>query len=406
MTKIKMVSLGLHFLLLLSIGCNKPAQYTKSIKRVDELSCTTPEFQGFRTTFKLAELPPNVEMRSDGLPLLESNKDAPVALFLDFDGGTYYGYDDVYGPADLDGDESSFNSNEATRIYNAYMHVVKAFAPFNVNVTTVESVARASQQWAWLIISDDYSKTGGKGKISIFDRSKYRNGRPREATALAGAQAILRPRSYEEGYLLIHELGHNLGLEHGGLFKGKKFLEYSDLPADERQDFDIYDAKMEGYIKLADIDDDSIDKDYVGTYLGGRIYENGPWTFRWGLQITEDNYLQDPIKIISDITGFAEKAVNPDPDPDDMDQNQPDDMDQNQPDDMDQNEPDDMDQNEPDDMDQNEPDDMDQNEPDDMSNSDSEEEDETNSDDAVKTDDKDEIVDEDLGSDSCVMPQR
>ncbi len=81
---------------------------------------------------------------SSGLmvPALNSLPNAAASLYLDFDGH----FESVWGqytnvtspPLDLDGDASSFSSEELTYIEDVWEIVAEDFSPFNINVTTVE----------------------------------------------------------------------------------------------------------------------------------------------------------------------------------------------------------------------------------------------------------------------------
>ncbi len=77
---------------------------------------------------------------ANGIPLLHSLPDAPAKVFLDFDGNfepRWGGNLNVVTPAyDIDGDLTSFNSEEQQRIIEAWARVAEDYAPFNVDVTT------------------------------------------------------------------------------------------------------------------------------------------------------------------------------------------------------------------------------------------------------------------------------
>src|SRR4051812_48280177 len=75
-----------------------------------------------------------------GIPQLSSLPGAPANLYLDFDGSEKY---ESFVPAeqkiyDLDGDITSFNSEELSAIREIWTRVADAFSPFNLNVTTVD----------------------------------------------------------------------------------------------------------------------------------------------------------------------------------------------------------------------------------------------------------------------------
>lgn len=79
---------------------------------------------------------------------LSSKPSAPVTIYLDFNGhtttNTYwnnsYGSSIVSRGLDLDGNPSSFSASERTTIGQTWSAVAEDFAPWNVNVTTIEPV--------------------------------------------------------------------------------------------------------------------------------------------------------------------------------------------------------------------------------------------------------------------------
>src|SRR5262245_42335430 len=76
------------------------------------------------------------------VPAFSSLPGAPATLYLDFDGhheflwGTHFNVDT---PAyDTDGDPSSFSAAEQSAIQSIWQQVAEDYAPFNLNVTTVD----------------------------------------------------------------------------------------------------------------------------------------------------------------------------------------------------------------------------------------------------------------------------
>lgn len=201
-----------------------------------------------------------------GLPLWESRPGARVALFLDFDGGLYDG-DERYSPASLDGDEDNFNTREQIAIIRAAMEVANTYSQFDVNVTTSDSARRKARQWAWILITND-SGSSGKAKVGAI-------GRPSHPLAIAGTDAVFSPPSAQRGYLLTHELGHNFGLNHSGLYDGNNFEEWSDLKSSR-----------------------------TGAWMGGRSSHFRDYSWM-RLQTKYSKRWQDPVSIIGGIAGFA-----------------------------------------------------------------------------------------------------
>lgn len=79
---------------------------------------------------------------SASIPILDSLPGADASLFLDFDGHqeTSWGtFQDIDIPAyDIDGDPTSFNDAEVLNMIEIWRRVAEDYAPFNINVTTVE----------------------------------------------------------------------------------------------------------------------------------------------------------------------------------------------------------------------------------------------------------------------------
>ncbi len=166
---------------------------------------------------------------SSGLPLWESRPGARVALFLDFDGGRYDGQ--TYRGIDRDGNRSNFGNDEQVAMIRAALEVVEGYRGFNVNVTTSEEAMRRAPKWGWILITDDES-TSGEASIGSIPRSSQCSGSSCYARGFAGSEAVFSPPSPQRGYLLIHELGHQFGLNHSGLYKNGRFYEWSELKQD------------------------------------------------------------------------------------------------------------------------------------------------------------------------------
>jgi hypothetical protein len=201
-----------------------------------------------------------------GLPLWESRPGAKVALYLDFDGGSYKG-EQYFRGIDLDGNRSRFGTQEQTAIIRAALEVAEGYKGFNINVTTSDAARKKSEKWGWILITDDES-TSGRSRVGVIGQKTVPQG-------WAGSKAVFSPPSAQRGYILIHELGHQFGLNHSGLYKNGVFYEWSELKQSRTAD-----------------------------WMGGR--SSYFYDFKWEKSQTEySTSWQDPVKIIGSIAGFV-----------------------------------------------------------------------------------------------------
>ena len=166
-----------------------------------------------------------------GLPLLQSNPGAPIALYLDFDGGTYHSasrkkYFD-YGPYDRDNNPANFSLEEQEEIRLAWQRVSLYFAMFDVNVTTDDRVRRETGKWGWILISNDVS--GGRGS-----KSRTAIGTDPYARSYVGSSTAHKD-NHDKSRRIAHELGHNFTLEHAGVWDKGKFYKWEDWPEWDRE---------------------------------------------------------------------------------------------------------------------------------------------------------------------------
>ena len=154
------------------------------------------------------------------IPVLHSFADAPVKLYLDFDGHfeeDWGSYDNVGVPTfDIDDNPESFAA-ESALIEEIWQHVSEDFAPFNIDVTTEDPGDFSNGQSLRVAIggppqwpNDDY--TSG---ISYFNN--FTNSIPN--TAWVFSDNIMGRRSEENwgaciGTTVSHEAGHSFGLDH------------------------------------------------------------------------------------------------------------------------------------------------------------------------------------------------
>ncbi|MFV0463290.1 MAG: hypothetical protein ACK5MP_08880 [Nostocoides sp.] len=162
---------------------------------------------------------------------LASLPGADKTIYLDFDGNvtegttwnTAYNVPSITSPAyDNDGDPSTFSAGELTIIADAWKVIAEDFAPWNVNVTTIDPGVEALRnsgagdtKWGVRVVftKDTFAGCGcgGHAYVGSFD----------DATDIP---AFVYNRSFrgasEAG---THEAGHTLNLSHDGLTSGTTY---------------------------------------------------------------------------------------------------------------------------------------------------------------------------------------
>ena len=182
------------------------------------------------------------------IPPLSSLPGAAATLFLDFDGhldSSWGSYRNVSTPAfDTDGNPSSFSDGELTAIRQIWQAVAEDYAPFNINVTTVQPASFADRVAQRVAIGGNGSWLGDQaGGVSYVD--SFTN------PSLVNTSYVF-PKNLANGYwkyvadAASHEAGHAFGLEHISAYDGAGRLinEYYSGPGDGRAPLmgDSYDA--------------------------------------------------------------------------------------------------------------------------------------------------------------------
>lgn len=169
------------------------------------------------------------------VPAYSSRPGASKKIYLDFDGeqitGTTWnnrvyhnGYNTgsvIDAPAwSIDADLDSFSSTEQTRIREIWARVAEDFAPFDVDVTTIEppsSVFTAGSQAIRVMMSTDTDATTGvqwypnAGGVAYLNSWTWTNGSPVWvfANKLSNGEKNMAEAA-------SHEIGHALDLRHDG----------------------------------------------------------------------------------------------------------------------------------------------------------------------------------------------
>ncbi|MEY3227187.1 MAG: Calcium-dependent protease precursor [Planctomycetota bacterium] len=164
------------------------------------------------------------------VPVLNSLPNAPVNVYLDFDGHiethpNWNNGNSIDTPAySLDTDRADFSTEELRRIEEMWYRVSEDFAPFAVNVTTVAPAAINDFESIRVVIGGNGAWYGG-GAVGVailngFSVASFSN------TVFVFPELDQNPKHISN--TISHEAGHCFGLEHQSSFdaNGNKTDEY------------------------------------------------------------------------------------------------------------------------------------------------------------------------------------
>lgn len=177
----------------------------------------------------LAATPETAPVPVSNPPAHSSRPGATNVLYLDFNGHIVTGTQWNAGSAsswtfpayDLDGDPLTFSDAEQAAIFQIWQRVAEDFAPFNINVTTVEPATFTPRTGRVLItrsydvngVAAPWSTAGGVAYVGVYNFSSY-VASYQPAFVYYNNLAGGRPDIVAEA--VSHEFGHNLGLSHDG----------------------------------------------------------------------------------------------------------------------------------------------------------------------------------------------
>lgn len=164
------------------------------------------------------------------IPVLNSLPGAATTLYLDFNGhyeASWGNYSNITTPVySIDGDLTTFSDTELDAISTIWKMVAEDYAPFNINVTTVEPPGFANKVAVRVAIgglsADWYGRAaGGVGYVDSFT-----NDIPNTVYVFASESSSNTKFIAEAS---SHEAGHNFGLEHQSTYdqNGNKLEEYN-----------------------------------------------------------------------------------------------------------------------------------------------------------------------------------
>lgn len=161
------------------------------------------------------------------LPQLSSLPTARAKLYLDFDGhyqATWGAWSNAVTPAyDLDGDPTTFSASELSAIYEIWARVAEDFAPFNVDVTTIDPHSAADRVVAHVVIGGSYSDWFGSPAGGVAYVGGFFNSAPNVAYVFENNLGNGYPRYVAEA--ASHEAGHLFGLDHQALWSGDRLVQ-------------------------------------------------------------------------------------------------------------------------------------------------------------------------------------
>ncbi len=165
------------------------------------------------------------------LPALSSRPGARATLYLDFDGDTTLDWG-TYRPGvtpavDSDADPSTFTDDELATIRAAWARVAEDFAPFDLNVTTVDP-GRYDNRSAFRVVVGGDSEWYGPRVSGLGYVGAFANAQPNTAFVFVNVNA---PYMAD---IISHEAGHGFGLGHQETFTSGGVLLDAYADGDDR----------------------------------------------------------------------------------------------------------------------------------------------------------------------------
>ena len=200
--------------------------------------------QGCRSTYvnkyPLAPLPvQSATVPAASLPLLSSNPSATSKVFLDFNGhttsGTWWntsfnGGANIVTPAySIDADITSFSTTEVATIEEIWRRVAEDYAPFNVDVTTIDPGNLNAANNIRVVIGGSwnqwYEESGGVGGVAYVGSWQWNDDTP----VFVFEDNLGNGAAKSTAEAISHEAGHSLGLQHQSTYDvfGNKIDEYN-----------------------------------------------------------------------------------------------------------------------------------------------------------------------------------
>jgi hypothetical protein len=161
------------------------------------------------------------------LPALASNPGAAAKLYLDFNGhfqASWGSFSNATTPVfDQDGDAATFSDAELTTIQQVWARVAEDYAPFNVDVTTIDPGNLANRVVAHIAIGGNWSDWYGHAAGGVAYIGGFYNAAPNVGYVFEAALGNGNARYVAEA--ASHEAGHLFGLLHQARWNGSTLVE-------------------------------------------------------------------------------------------------------------------------------------------------------------------------------------
>lgn len=163
---------------------------------------------------------PELRPVSSTVPVFNSRPGAHAKLFLDFDGvdfgsvswsGKMPGDRPAY---DLDGDATTFNQLELSRIEQIWSRVSEAYSMFNINVTTEDPGNYNRRESAHIVVSGSNEWYGGGGGVAFIGGFSSTISPMQQRTGWVFPENLRSGDAKVIADAAIHEAGHLFGLRH------------------------------------------------------------------------------------------------------------------------------------------------------------------------------------------------
>lgn len=154
----------------------------------------------------------------DEIPQLDSNPDAFAQLYLDFDGhfeSEWSGRHNINSPVfSLDADRTTYSEWELATIREVWAIVAEDFAPFNLNVTTIEPADFADGHALRVVIGGSPYDWFGSGAGGVATHAGFTNGAANVVYVFPDYGGRSRDEAVYIADIVSHEAGHGFGLDH------------------------------------------------------------------------------------------------------------------------------------------------------------------------------------------------